>query len=110
MSDVADGDMMNAGQTGADCEYDEPYKLATITFRRGYGREEYKEFVMHELLHLSFAHCHTAALLVAEIASEQQAPLSWDIGKRMVDDGIERSITPLARSLVRMIKPTKLEV
>ena len=104
MSDATDDDKVHAGQAGADCEYNEPYRLATITFRRGHSRPEYEEFIMHELLHLSLAPLHVAALLLADLSAEVVS-VPHEIGRRVIDDGLERSITPLARALARGIKP-----
>jgi hypothetical protein len=57
-------------------------------------------------LHLAFAQFHVAALLLADLSAEVVTVPS-EIGKRIIQDGLERSITPLARALTRNIKPSE---
>lgn len=90
--------------TGAQCTYEEPYRVATITFVRGYSEDEYREFVFHEMLHLALAPLvYAGRSLLAMITSQTVSAAALE----MFGDAEERVITPLAKALVKGIKPPK---
>lgn len=97
MVDELDGD----GSIGAQCQYKEPYRVAHVLLQRGRTEAEYREFVMHEMLHCALAPMDFAAITAVRLVPKPQRKVAQD----MINDGCERAVQALARALVKGIKP-----
>lgn len=101
MVDELDGD----GSIGAQCRYKEPYKIAHVFLQRGRTEAEYREFVMHELLHAALAPMDYAAAVAVDLVPKPQRK----VAKILINDGCERVVQALAKALVKGVRPPKKE-
>jgi hypothetical protein len=99
--DSDDGRDPEYGEHTAICSYREPYQIATIKLLRGRDLADYYESVMHELLHLAVAPLDRAAQQVAGFLKDRHRDAALDI----ISDGVERTVTRLAKALVKGIRP-----
>lgn len=101
LGEEANADMGDGLEAAGDCTFQEPYRVAAIRLVRGRSPDAYREIVMHELLHCVVAPLqHAAQQLVVSLLPKRLS----DHALELIQDGTERSITPLAKALVRGIR------
>lgn len=89
------------GQDVAQCTYREPYRIAEIRLVRGRTEAEYRESVMHEMLHLVISPLDHVAHQIADFLRPRHARAS----QAMIEDAVERVVSSLAKALVAGIRP-----
>lgn len=87
-------------EVGGDCTYTEPYRHAQIHLKRGLSPEQYREYLMHEMLHIALAPLDYTARGLGILFRGKMA----EYVERTLDDACERVVTPLAKALVKGIK------
>jgi hypothetical protein len=100
MVDDLPGDEGRYGDVTAICDYQEPYRIATIRLVRGRTIEEYRTSVMHELLHLALAPLDHAAKQVTAFLRPRHARAAREI----IADANERTVSALTAALTQGIR------
>ena len=100
--DADDDSPGSYGECPARTRYREPYRIATVELVRGRTMPEYRESIMHELLHLALSPMTSAGDQVAALLEPRQEQAAL----RIHSDAEERVISHLAKMLVRGVKPS----